>query len=186
MTVIAAIDPSHIVYIALSLTLVGFGGYYSARALKGKILIELPKEGYNGGEEITGRVTLVSRKALNLNRLYVALVGYEIVEKRDSNGKRSTRKNEVYRNEVNILEAQAVPAGLNQSFDFVMNAPGGRSEKVGEIAAKVADAVSTAATALSVLGVTTGHRRREWKLEARADLPGVDIAKFKKVRINTN
>ena len=118
----------------------------------------------------------------------MALVGYEIVEKteRKSDGSTSqrTRKNEVYRNEVNILDAQQVSAGLNQAFDFTMNAPGGSATQVDEAAAKIAGAAQTAATVLNALGATNSHRRREWKVEARADLPGVDIAKSQKIRVN--
>ena len=178
---IAAIEPLHII-IAVAVIIVGaIIAYYVVRAMKGKIEIELPKNGYNSGEEITGRVTLTTKKALELNRLYVALIGYEVIERRDSDGDRRTKRNEVYRNEVNILDAQPVPAGLNQAFDFTMSAPGGEASAV---ASKVAGAVNTAATALHALGISNSHRRMEWKVEARADLPGVDIAKSKKVRVN--
>ena len=40
------------------------------------------------------------------------------------------------------------------------------------------------AGALGALGMNTTTRRMEWKIEARADLPGVDIAKSEKVRVN--
>ena len=181
---LAALEPLHIVIAVVAIILIAVIAYYVTRAMKGKIEIQLAKSGFNSGEEIAGRVTLTAKKALQLNRMYVALIGYEIVERRDSDGDRSTRRNEVYRNEVNILEAQPVPAGTHQAFDFTMSAPGGSAEPVSETAQKVANVVNTAATALNALGMSNTHRRMEWKVEARADLPGVDIAKSQKVRVN--
>lgn len=188
MTPMPFLAVSNTVYIIggiVGVIAIAIAAYYLARSMKGKIEIELPKKGFNSGEEITGRITMTTKKSLELKRLYVALIGHEIVESRDRDGDRKTRKNEVYRNEVNILEGQTVPAGLNQAFDFTMNAPGGESSPVSETAGKVAGAVNTAAAALNVLGMTgSTTRRMEWKVEARADLPGVDIAKSQKVRVN--
>lgn len=184
MLPLAAIEPLHIVIGVVAVIAIAVIAYYVTRAMKGKLEIELPKNGFNSGEEITGRVTLTAKKALNLNRMYVALIGYEIVERRDSDGDKSTRRNEIYRNEVNILEAQPVPAGTHQAFDFTMSAPGGSATPASETAQKVAGVVQTAATALNALGISNTHRRLEWKVEARADLPGVDIAKSQKVRVN--
>ena len=184
MLPLASIEPLPIIIGVVTIAVIAIIAYYVTRAMKGKVELELPKNGYNSGEEITGRVTLTAKKSLQLNRMYVALIGYEIVERRDNDGDRKTRRNEVYRNEVNILEAQSVPAGTNQAFDFTMNAPGGEATPAGDMAQKVAGAASAVAGALGALGMNTTTRRMEWKLEARADLPGVDIAKSQKVRVN--
>ena len=180
MTHLAALETSHIVIIAvIAAVVIAIASYYIVRAMKGKIEIELPKSGFNSGEEITGRVTLSTKKALELNRMYVALIGHEVVESRDGDGDRKTR-----RNEVNILESQDVPAGVNQAYDFTMNAPGGEASPAGEMAGKLAGAANAVSGALGALGMSTTRRRMEWKIEARADLPGIDIAKSKKVRVN--
>ena len=184
MLPLASVEPLPIIIGVVTIVVIAIIAYYVTRAMKGKVELELPKNGYNSGEEITGRVTLTAKKSLQLNRMYVALIGYEIVERRDNDGDRKTRRNEVYRNEVNILEAQPVPAGTNQAFDFTMNAPGGEATPAGDMAQKVAGAASAVAGALGALGMNTTTRRMEWKLEARADLPGVDIAKSQKVRVN--
>ncbi|MCH1498403.1 MAG: arrestin family protein [Akkermansiaceae bacterium] len=181
---LASVEPLSIIIGGVAIVVIAIIAYYVTRAMKGKVELELPKNGYNSGEEITGRVTLTAKKSLQLNRMYVALIGYEIVERRDSDGDRKTRRNEVYRNEVNILEAQSVPAGTNKEFDFTMNAPGGEATPSGDMAQKVAGAASAVAGALGALGMNTTTRRMDWKVEARADLPGVDIAKSKKVRVN--
>ena len=184
MLPLASVEPLPIIIGVVTIAVIAIIAYYVTRAMKGKVELELPKNGYNSGEEITGRVTLTAKKSLQLNRMYVALIGYEIVERRDNDGDRKTRRNEVYRNEVNILEAQSVPAGTNQAFDFTMNAPGGEATAAGEMAQKVAGAASAVAGALGALGMNTTTRRMEWKVEVRADLPGVDIAKSQKVRVN--
>lgn len=177
---IAAVDTTHLIIGIVALVAIGFVWYFIARVLKGKIELELPKNGYSAGEAITGRVTLTSKKPLPLKRMVVALIGYEITTT-ERDGDRKTRRKEVYRNEVNILDAQDVPAGVNQTFEFTMNAPGGGATAVEARIGKAADAV---AGALSVLGVSSSRRRMEWKVEARCDLPGVDLVKTRKVQVN--
>jgi hypothetical protein len=83
--------------------------------------------------------------------LIVALVGYEVTERRERNGNKRTDRQEIYRDEVNLEEAQQVEAGFWKSYPLSI---GGR------------------------------QRRLEWKVEARADLPGVDLAQSKSVRVN--
>lgn len=184
MIPIASIQPLHIIIGIVAVIVIAIIAYYVVRAMKGKLEIQLQKNGFNSGEEIVGRVTLTAKKSLNMNRMYVSLIGHEIIERRDSDGNRKTRRNEIYRNEVNILEAQMVPAGTHQAFDFTISAPGASATPATETAQKVAGVVNTAATALNALGISNSHRRLEWKVEARADLPGVDIAKSQKVRVN--
>ena len=81
---LAAIETGHIIIGVVTLMATLFIAYYVARMMKGKVEIEIPKAGYNSGEEIVGKVTFTSRKNLHMNRFYVALIGYEIVERRDS------------------------------------------------------------------------------------------------------
>ena len=180
----ASIEPLHAVIGVVAVIVIAIIAFYVTRAMKGKLEIELQKKGFNSGEEIAGRVTLRARKTLNMNRMYVSLIGLEIIQERDSDGDSRTRSNEIYRNEVNILEAQTVPAGTHQAFDFAIIAPGSIATPASETAQKIASVVNTAATALNALGMSNSHRRLEWKVEARADLPGLDITKSQKIRVN--
>ena len=66
---------------AVGLILICLVLYYIVRMMKGKVEIELPKRGYNSGEEISGSVTLTSRKELKMNRFFVALIGYERIKR---------------------------------------------------------------------------------------------------------
>ena len=168
---------------AITVIVLGVIAYFVIRMMKGKVEIEIPKRGYNPGEEISGSVNLVSRKELKMNRFYVALIGYELIERTDSDGNRKTRKNEIYRYEHNLAEAGSLRAGNNQRFEFSIVAPGGEdNEEVSELTKNIAGGIKTAANVISAMRGTS--RRLEWKLEARADLPGVDIASSKKIRIN--
>ena len=101
---------------AIAVIVLGIIAYFVIRMMKGKVEIELPKRGYNPGEQISGSVNLISRKELKMNRFYVALIGYELIERTDSDGNRKTRKNEIYRYEHNLAEAGSLRAGNNQRF----------------------------------------------------------------------
>ena len=163
--------------------IISIAAYFMIRMMKGKVEIELPTRGYNSGEEISGTVTLTSRKELKMNRFYVALIGYELIERFDSEGARKTRKNEIYRYEHNFTEAGSLRTGTTQKFEFNLIAPGSTTQAGdSELSGQVAGAITTAA---KVIGAISGSSRRlEWKLEARVDLPGVDIASSEKLRIN--
>lgn len=163
----------------LVLIVVAVASFFIVRAMKGKIELQLTKTGFNSGESVGGTVVLTTKKSLEMRRLFVALVGYQVVEHRESDGDKRTERDEIYRDEVNLEEAQTVPAGFNKSYQFALTAPGqatvGR-ERSGGLSIDIGP--------LSIGG--GDHRRLEWKVEARADLPGVDIAKSKSVRVNVS
>ena len=180
---LAAIEAELIIIAAIAVIVLGIIAYFVIRMMKGKIEIELQKRGYNPGEKISGSVNLISRKELKMNRFHIALIGYELIQRTDSDGNRKTRKNEIYRYEHNLAEAGSLRAGNNQRFEFSIIAPGGQdTEEVSELSKNIAGGIKTAANVISAMRGTS--RRLEWKLEARADLPGVDIASSKKIQIN--
>ena len=111
------------------------------------------------------------------------MIGYERIERYDSDGDRKTRRREIYRYEHNLAEAGSLRAGNNQRFEFTIIAPGSeKSADSSELSGKIAGAIKTTANVVSAMTGTS--RRLEWKLEARADLPGVDLASSKKLQIN--
>ena len=183
MNILAADWGGAIIIGIAALIIISIATYFMIRMMKGKVEIELTKRGYNSGEEISGTVSLTSRKELKMNRFYVALIGYELIQRIDSEGARKTRKNEIYRYEHNLAEAGALRSGTNQKFEFTLVAPGSKAQASdSKLSGQVAGAITTAA---KVIGAISGTSRRlEWKLEARADLPGVDIASSKKLQIN--
>lgn len=82
----ASIEPLQIVSGVVAVIVIAIITYNVARAMKGKLEIELQKNGFNSGEEIVGQVTLTAKKSLNMNRMYVSLIGHGIIERRDSDG----------------------------------------------------------------------------------------------------
>ncbi len=179
-----------IIIAVLVVIVIAITALYLIRMMKGKLEIELVKAGFNSGEPVRGRVTLTTRKSLELRRLYVALIGYQIIEHHDRDGDRKTRRNEIYRDEFNLEESQSIPGGQRKTYEFSLVAPGNNSPSgdatTEDHAGKaLANAVGTAVKTLGALGALgSTNRRLEWKVEARADLPGVDIAKSRKVRVN--
>jgi hypothetical protein len=117
------------------------------------------------------------------------LIGYEIIEHYDSDGRRKTRKKEFYRDEINLEEGQLIPRDHQKTYAFSFDAPGDRSPDVGVTAndypgSALVDAVGSTVRILGALGAFGTSRRLEWKVEARADLPGVDIASSKRLHVD--
>ena len=104
----------------LVLIVVAVASFFIVRAMKGKIELQLTKTGFNSGESVGGTVVLTTKKSLEMRRLFVALVGYQVVEHRESDGDKRTERDEIYRDEVNLEEAQTVPAGFNKSYQFAL------------------------------------------------------------------
>jgi hypothetical protein len=163
--------------------------FFLVRSMKGKLEVSLPVNTVMGGTPLSGSVTLTTKKPLDLRRLSVALIGYEVIERIKSDGKRDTDRNEIFRNETNLLEAQNLPAAHVQTFSFSLETPGANTPapqaSPDELAGKIASAIGTVAKTLGSLGAFNSRSRRlEWKVEARADLPGVDLASSKRVHVN--
>jgi len=176
---------ANVVPIVITVLVLIFGGaaaYYIARASKGKLELHMPTTGVDSGEKITGTVTITTKKALEARRFFVALIGREEIERRDnsSDGKRTERR-EIYRNEYSFLDGEQLSAGMNESFEFELIAPGGDSVDGG-------GSEKTGGIELNIGGLSLGNnnerRRLSWAVEARVDLPGVDLAKSKSVRVN--
>lgn len=165
----------------LALIAAAFIAFYVSRSMKGKMELELAKTGFNTGELVAGTVTVTTKKSLELRRMFVALIGYEVTERRESDGDKRTDRDEIFRQEINLEEAQQIPAGFNKSYRFEIPAPS--RETVGN-AGKGGGGLSVDIGPITLGG---NHRSRlEWKVEARADLPGVDLAKSKTVRVNVS
>ena len=61
MHYLAAIEAGPIMIGAIAVIVLGIIVYFVIRMMKGKVEIEIPKRGYNPGEEISGSVNLISR-----------------------------------------------------------------------------------------------------------------------------
>lgn len=176
--IITQANPLPIIIAVLAVIVLAIAAFYITRMMKGKIELQMSKTGFNSGEAVTGTFTLTTKKNLDVRRLYVALIGFEVTERRESDGNKRTDRKEIFRDEENFEESQILPSGFSKTYNFALNAPG--SETVG-------NSRSGGGMEISIGSLTLGsnnNRRLEWKVEARADLPGVDIASSKSVRIN--
>jgi hypothetical protein len=54
--------------------------YYILRFMRGSITITLPRTAFNPGEKIAGSLELTTRKNIEGQRLYVALIGQQVTE----------------------------------------------------------------------------------------------------------
>ena len=157
--------------------IVSFIGWVIQRR-KGKVEIELPKRRYDPGEKICGSVNLISRKELKIERFYVALTCH----KDGGDGP----KFQIYRQEHNLAEAVTLRSGNNQRFEFSFLVPGGEdTQEMTELSKNIDGGIETVADVISAMRKYRKYPGAlHWALHAQVDLPGVDISKVKRLRIN--
>ena len=190
LTPILASGSNVIVYIIVGVIvvvlLVLLAVFIMAR-MKGKLELALSKGGYAPGEILNGELKLTTKKEIEGNRLFVALVAYEEIERerRDSDGgsKTETDRREIHRQELDLLGAEAVPAGTEKSFPFQMETPGG-PEAAAAADSKLGKAMGAVASGLNML--SSNRRKVIWKVEARFDCKGIDLTTSKRVTISGN
>jgi len=150
--------------------------YYIARFMRGTIKVTLPRKGFNAGDTISGNFELLTKKPIQGNRLIVSLIGIQVTTRRQGDETR-TESREVYRDETLIEDARAYPAGHSATHDFELTAPNtGNSEFMNS-------ALGSALTgALKLL--SNRQTRMKWKVEARLDAKGIDLAGSQTIKIN--
>jgi hypothetical protein len=152
--------------------------YYIARFMKGTMKLALSRTTFNPGDIITGRFDLHTKKEIEGNKLIVSLIGVQIT-KHYENGKHRTHSREVYRDEVLVEGPKVYPAETTAVYDFKIAAPNMQSPEFMN---------STVGQALTVAFSLLGNRsaRMQWKIEARLDAQGVDLATSQAITINSN
>jgi hypothetical protein len=153
-----------------------FIAYYVARFMKGSIKLSLPQTGFEPGQTITGSFDLETKKPITGKRLIVSLIGTQTTEIREDDRTR-TRTREIYRNEVLIEEARDYPAGHTEQHQFEIATPNTGAPEFMNSA--IGQTVTAALRLLS-----DRRTRLKWKVEARLDTKGVDLAASKTVSIN--
>jgi len=150
--------------------------YYVMRFMKGSIKLSLPQTGFEPGQTINGSFALEVKKPIQSKKLIVSLIGLKITKTRDGD-KTRTRTDEIYRNEVVIEEARDYPAGHTAEHKFELATPNtGSSDFMNSALGQ------TVGAALRLL--SSRSTRLKWKVEARLDTKGVDLAASKSVSIN--
>ncbi|MEW6019494.1 MAG: hypothetical protein AB1760_15635 [Pseudomonadota bacterium] len=171
-----------IVVIVITAVLAGAGlvaGYYITRFTRGSISLSLPATAFDEGEVIGGSFTMTTKKDLDAKRLFVALIGTEVREehRRDST---HTHRKEIYRDEQVLEGAKTYPAGRSQEYSFQLTTPTIGDSGGGLLGTTVGNILNVS---LDLLG--SDHRRLEWKVEARLDAEGVDLADSQQVHLRS-
>ena len=172
-------DPILILILAgLGLVVLAVAAYYIMRFMKGSMKLTLPRTTFGAGEAITGSFELLVKKPIEGKKLIVSLIAKE-VETYYRNGKRHTRTHEVYRDEKIIEEARSYHPGHKATHEFEIQAPGDGSSQAQVPDNAIAQTIVGVAKALGA-----GRRRLKWRVEARLDAKGVDLATSTKVMVN--
>ena len=170
---------SHLIF---TLVIVVMGGalaaviiYHILRYLRGSIKLTLPCTAFNPGDAIAGSFELMTKKEIQGNKLIVSLIGVKTVRTHHG-GKTRTRTEEVYRDEVVIEGEKNYFAGYTGTYAFQVKAPNLHApdflnSQVGQIFG----------AAIRLLGDQSS--RITWKVEARLDAKGVDLATSRAVSI---
>jgi hypothetical protein len=169
-------------HLILGLVIVVFGGvlaaviiYHVLRYLRGSIKLSLPCTAFNPGDAIAGSFELMTKKEIQGNKLIVSLIGMKTVRTHHG-GKTRTRTEEVYRDEVVIEGEKNYFAGYTATYAFQVRAPNLQApdflnSQVGQILGATIRLLSDQSS-----GIT-------WKVEARLDAKGVDLATSRPVSI---
>ncbi len=150
--------------------------YYVARMMRGSIKLYMARTAFNQGEKITGSFDLVTKKPLQGNRLIVSLIGVQVTNFH-KDGKTETRSQEIYRNAHLIEEAKLYNAGHTAKHEFELTVPkSGTPEFMNSALGQMLSAASFL--------LNNSQTQLKWKVEARLDAKGVDLATSTPVSIN--
>ena len=163
-----------------------FLGVFLAARMKGKLELTLAKGGFAPGEIITGDLKLTTKKTLEGNRLFVALVGFEEVRRRttdsDGNSKTETQRNEIYRTELDLEGSGSVPAGTEKSYPFQIDTPSGQATAPDASDSALGKAAGAVVAGLQAFGNT--DRKKIWEIQARFDVKGIDLTAKHRVTVS--
>lgn len=166
----------NMVFAAIGLIALAVVGYFILRYMKGSIEIELDKTSFEAGETIKGSFRLVTRQAVEANKLTVALVADEVIKRKDSDGDNETDTREVYRDEQVIEGKHLYEKGFDNTHDFELLVPGSGESSMDS---------STMGQALQTVGSMMNMNRRymEWSIEVCLDAKGIDLSDSEKIYV---
>ncbi|MHB9112148.1 MAG: hypothetical protein ACYC4D_05920 [Thermoleophilia bacterium] len=166
-----------IVVVALATVAGAVIGYYLVRHSRGSMVMTLPGGAYDPGGVIEGSFTMTTKKPLEGKRLLVAVIGWEVTEEREGNTTR-TRSREIYRDEQVIEAARTYSAGEVKEYAFQLKAPD--INDTDSIGGMLGEAVELGLELLS-----GRDERLEWRVEARLDAEGIDLADSARIYLNS-
>ena len=160
----------------LGLLLVGVIAYFVMRFLRGSIKLTMPQTSFGAGQMISGSFDLMTKKSIQGNQLFVTLRGVKETKIRDGE-KTRTRRDEIYCDQVTLEDAREYPAGYSAKYDFQISTPNVQSPEF--MNSGIGQALVSAFRLLS-----DRSTRIKWRVEARLDAKGIDLAASKSVQLN--
>jgi hypothetical protein len=160
----------------LGLLLVGVIAYFVMRFLRGSIKLTMPQTSFGAGQMISGSFDLMTKKSIQGNQLFVTLRGVKETKIRDGE-KTRTRRDEIYCDQVTLEDAREYPAGYSAKYDFQISTPNLQSPEF--MNSGIGQALVSAFRLLS-----DRRTRIKWRVEARLDAKGIDLAASKSVQLN--
>jgi len=149
---------------------------YIAKKNKWTLKIEISKDDFASWETIKGSLSLLAKKPIQWNKLWVKLVCYEEVTRRDPDGYSNTQKRVLRDKTVNIEEQRGYMPGYNKSYPRKLQIPIKEWQDTTN---------STFGKVLSVISRFTGNQKNIYRaLEARLDAKGLDLTDSQKLYIH--
>ena len=161
----------------LALALLGAIIYFALRFMRGSIKLTMPQTSFGAGQMISGSLDLLTKKTIEGNQLFVTLRGIKVTEYRNNDGDKKTRSDEIYCDQVTLEDARKYPSGYSAKYDFQIATPNVQSPEfmnsgIGQ-------------TLVSAFRLLSDRRTRiKWKIEARLDAKGIDLAASKSIQLN--
>lgn len=168
----------HIIMLSLvGLVIISFIVIVVLKKLKGDIKISLNKTSFSSGEIINGNISVIAKKEIEVNRIYVKLIGKKKHKSRSTDGKTSSSWRIIYQNEIPLEGQTILQSNSNKSYNFNLKAPT-RSDIGGPSINN--EFINNAIKAIQ----TFSGERYKWHIEAIADAKGLDLTKKKSIFIN--
>lgn len=180
---------------------VAVAGYFIARGMKGKLELALAEQSLVSGQTMNATLTLTTKKGIEADRLYAALIAERQVRgsTSSSGSGSSTKWVEFYREEFELAIDERFPPGARKVYDLRIAVPtreqvlAPREEGLRQlqnafgdtgnpIAAGIAKGIGALASGNDML---TGGKQR-WKVVARLETKGVDLAASERVHVSLN
>jgi hypothetical protein len=167
--------------------IIAIAAVFIIKFLKGNLKIKDVHHDSNNEEAgITGILVLETKKDLESEGVFIALVGNETYRTRSSDGSSSSRTEEIYRQEVRVEESTTYSPNQAHEFSFQLRFPDAKEESGSPVNtgnAKVDNMIGMAASMMNAYSGGRGRTQIKWTLEAHVDLPGLDITTSQKLHL---
>lgn len=150
---------------------------------KGSLDLEITNRVYAPGEFVDAVAHLTTKKDLGPGRLFAALTCIEEVShwRTDMDGDRTreTDRNELFRWEQDLAIDASFPAGTDERIPFTLQIPRGPDQEPPQ------DRPSWVGTIVDVFSaMSAANRKVWWEVEARYDIPKLDLKDDVRLSVN--